>query len=83
METHSQYEKIANAIADTKRLDQSILQLDNTSFHAKERKLGKADKPPGASNNPRDYADASLMQNLAKSGFRTAVQLSSPPEKNQ
>jgi len=30
--------------------------------------LGK-DKPAGASNNPRDYVDASLMQELVKSGF--------------
>ena len=30
--------------------------------------LGK-DKPPTASNNPRDYVDGSLMQELVKSGF--------------
>ncbi len=30
--------------------------------------LGK-DKPASASNNPRDYVDGSLMQELAKSGF--------------
>lgn len=30
--------------------------------------LGK-DKPAGASNNPRDYVDGSLMQELVKSGF--------------
>ena len=30
--------------------------------------LGK-DKPASASNNPRDYVDGSLMQELVKSGF--------------
>jgi hypothetical protein len=30
--------------------------------------LGK-DKPAGASSNPRDYVDGSLMQELVKSGF--------------
>lgn len=50
---------------------EQMLKIPNVNLEAVRiglELLGK-DKPAGASNNPRDYVDGSLMQELVKSGF--------------